>query len=170
MVKGLAVRVDVVAPDVELDPLLDRNRPLLVDRLDVEVVAHLATLGHHLDLHCHQVVKARNVQSADGGRLGQSVELGCVEELDLGGAEEALQGPLRLVRDSEGTQPTEHVPELAEIDCTMEEKVEIAAFAVAEVYRDPGTAAEVELRRKTRGEDKPGLGRVRRQDATDTIG
>src|SRR5680860_70762 len=170
MGKRIAARVDSVPPHVQPDPLLDRDRSLLVDRLHVEVVAHFAALGHNLELHRHQVLQAGDVEPGHNRRLSQEIEPRGVEELDLRRAEHTLEGSLRLMGYGEGAQPGEQALDLGEVDLLVEEEVEVAAFAMSQMHGDRGTSAEVDLLGQVRGKNQPGRGGIRRQNAAHAIG
>lgn len=74
------------------------------------------------------------------------------------------------MRDGEGPEPVDQVPECIQVDPPVKEEVQVAALPVAEMDGHGRAAAEVELPREVGGEGQPGLGGVRGQDAAHAVG
>jgi hypothetical protein len=123
----------------------------LLDGHQVEVVAELAAVADYLELHGHQVAELRDAKPVDfPGRLKQVLRAALVrvQELDLGGGEDAVECSWCALGDGERARCGQSAAQLVEVDAAVvEEEVQISAGPVREVDGDGGPAAEVRVRR-----------------------
>ncbi|HYN16826.1 MAG TPA: hypothetical protein VEY96_01915, partial [Actinomycetes bacterium] len=120
---------------------------LAFDRQQVEVVAQLAPVANHLELHRQEVPDARHHHPGDATKRFEHPDRRGLEELQPGGAEEDVQRlPPGLGIELLDGQPSggrQDVSEPFEIDGFAEEEVEVAAHPVLEMDGDRRAPSEV---------------------------
>jgi hypothetical protein len=145
----------------------------LFDRHQVEVVAQLAAVADHLELHGHEVAEPGYLQAVDFlGRFEQVLGPGLVgvQELHLGGGEDAVKGSRRTLGDGERAGGGEAAGQLIEVNAlAVEEEVQITANPVREMNGDGRTAAEVGGWRDDHRDRPPCRCHVSWQDLADPV-
>jgi hypothetical protein len=137
--------------DEQRQALVGRAPGSLFDNHQVEVVAQLAAVADDLELHGHQVAELRNTQAIDLlGRFKKVLRAALVrvQELHLGGREDAVEGPRHALGDGERACRGQAPGQLVEIDAAVvEEEAQVPADPVPEVDSDGRPTSEVRVRR-----------------------
>ena len=147
VVDGLLRVFRLEACDEQCQALVGGAASPLFDRHQVEVIAEFAAIADHLQLHGHEVAEPGYTQPVDLlGRFEDVLRPGFVgvQELHLGGGEDAVKGSRRALGDGERADGGQAAGQLIEVNAlVVEEEVQVTADAVREVDGDGRAAAEV---------------------------